>query len=103
MEVYLQVDKPSTSGSEGAASTLSHCWDLSNQNSFRSQRNKLTSKISDVVTTSTAVNVTAGSEYVCGVTTFRDKHVLVQVHGSGLECLQVRLLSFVNDMMLFSG
>jgi hypothetical protein len=72
IKVYLQVERPSTSGSEGTVSTLSHCWELPNQNFFRSQGNELTSKIS-VVTTNTAVNNTTESEYVCGVKTFRDK------------------------------
>ena len=83
---------------DGIASTRSHCWNLSNQNAFRFQGNKLTSKISVVVTTNTAVNIPAESEYVCGVTTFRDKHVFAQ--GSGLDCLKLLLLSSVNDVML---
>jgi len=72
MKVYLQVERSSTSGSEGTVSTLIHCWELPNQNFFRSQGNKLTSKIS-VVTTNKAVNVTTEFENVCGVATFRDR------------------------------
>jgi hypothetical protein len=55
--------------------------------------------ISAVVTTNTAVNTTAESEYVCGGTTVREKYVPVQ--GSGFDCLKVLLLlSSVNDVML---